>query len=706
MKTKFYLENLKCADCAIKIENALAKSDGVISASVNPITCILQLETIDIPDIHIIEHIVHHCEPDVQIKREKTDQTSSPTVWLIISTIAFAVGMVLYYGFAIGGHITFALFAISYLLVGTKILIRMMRNIVKGQIFDENFLMGVATIGAIAIGEYSGAVAVMLFYRIGEFFQEKAVAKSKKNIAELMDIRPDYANLQKNNEIIKVAPQTVNIGDIIVVKPGEKIPLDGRIISGEANLDTSSLTGESVPRNVKTGDTVLSGCVNQNGVLTIEVTQNFGESTASKIIDLVENASSKKAHIETFITKFAGYYTPVVMLLALLIATVPPLFFEGMWADWIYRSLVLLIIACPCALVLSIPLGFFGGIGAASKKGILVKGGNYLEALANLETIVFDKTGTLTKGVFKVTKIVPTNNFTKDELLKAAAYAEVYSNHPIAQSIIKEYDKIPNKESITQYEEIAGYGVRTCIAIDFLSSKEEADAASGQKSLQVEILAGNEKLMHKNSIPILLDETFGTKVYIAINDIYAGCIIISDEVKPDSAKAIQGLRVLGVKRAVMLTGDTQEAAQAVAQDVKLDQVYASLLPHQKVEHVELLKKHTKKTLAFVGDGINDAPVLALSDVGVAMGGLGSDAAIEAADVVLMTDEPSKLIEAVKVARFTKKIIWQNIIFALVIQVLFLVLGTMGIASIWEAIFADVGVSLLAVLNTWRILKLP
>jgi len=687
MKAKFYLKNLNCADCAAKIETALQKTDGVIYATVNPITCVLHIETTGIADIHTtIERVIHRYEPDVQLKSEELEQPASRTIWLLISTAAFVVGMVLYYGFAVDWRITLALFTASYFLVGVKILIRMVRNIVKGQIFNENFLMGIATIGAIAIGEYSGAAAVMLFYRIGEFFQEKAVTKSKKNIASLMNLRPDYANLQENGEITKVTPQSVNIGNTIIVKPGEKIPLDGTVINGEATLDTASLTGESVPRSVKTGDTVLSGCINQNGVLTIKVTQTFSESTASKIIDLVENASSKKAKVETFITKFAGYYTPVVMLLALFIATVPPLFFDGMWADWIYRSLVLLIIACPCALVLSIPLGFFGGIGAASKKGILIKGGNYLEALANLETVVFDKTGTLTKGVFKVTSITPTNNFTKGKLLEAAAYAEAYSNHPIARSILNEYGTTPNKEDILQYEEVVGQGISAYIK-------------------NTHILAGNCKLMSTNQVAIPVSEADGTKVYIAIDNKYAGCITISDEIKPDSARTISGLKKLGIKKTIMLTGDTPEAAQTIAREIKIDETHAQLLPHQKVEQVERVKNDTKKTLAFVGDGVNDAPVLALSDVGVAMGGLGSDAAIEAADVVLMTDEPSKLIEAVKIARFTKKIIWQNIVFALVIQVLFLVFGTMGIASIWEAIFADVGVSLLAVLNTWRILKL-
>ncbi|MCL2044292.1 MAG: cadmium-translocating P-type ATPase [Treponema sp.] len=609
---------------------------------------------------------------------------------LIIGTIIFFAGMVLKYGFtfAASEFISLGLFAVSYFLTGTKVLVRMLQNIVKGKIFDENFLMSAATIGAIAVGEYSGAAAVMVFYQIGEFLSDMAVAKSKKNIASLMDIRPDYANIMINGVLHTVDPHTVQPGDTIVVKPGEKIPLDGVVMSGESMLNMSALTGESMPKRAGVSDIVLSGCVNQNGLLTIEVTRNFGESTASKIIDLVENAAARKAKVETFITKFARYYTPVVMALALLIAVVPPLFFDGLWADWIYRSLVLLIIACPCALVMSIPLGFFGGIGAASKKGILIKGGNYLEALASPDILVFDKTGTLTKGVFKVTGIRTANGFGENQVLEAAACVESFSNHPIALSIQNAYGNEKNKEDLSQYCEIAGYGV--------------SGTANGKT-----ILAGNGKLMSANGIAYTESRDIGTKVYVAIENLYAGCIIIADEIKPDSRSAISSLKALGVRKTVMLSGDTHEAAQAVAAEVQLDDVYAGLLPQDKVEKLDVLmrQKQRGKALAFVGDGINDAPVLALADVGVAMGALGSDAAIEAADVVLMTDEPSKLIDAVKVARFTKRIIWQNIIFALGVQFLFLFLGAMGVASIWEAIFADVGVSLLAVLNTWRILKI-
>ncbi|MCL2007866.1 MAG: cadmium-translocating P-type ATPase [Treponema sp.] len=703
----YTLEGLECANCAAKIERNIKKIEGISDVSLNLINTTLKFDVGEefSGDIYqAVSKIVHKYEPDVSVleKRDDKGEISAKTgkskaAWLIIGSSLFVIGMIFEhaFSFALSEYIAIGLFAVSYFLVGTKVLVRMIRNILKGQIFDENFLMGVATLGAIGIGEYSGATAVMVFYMIGEFFQEMAVAKSKKNISELMDIRPDYANLLINlsiNEYKKVDPQSVKIGDIILIKPGEKIPLDGIVVEGEAMLNMAALTGESIPRKAGKGDQVLSGSVNQNGLLTIEVTKTFGESTVSKIIDLVENAASRKAKVETFITKFARYYTPVVMALALLIATVPPLFFGGLWADWVYRSLVLLIIACPCALVMSIPLGFFGGIGSASKKGVLVKGGNFLEALADMDIIVFDKTGTLTKGVFKVTGIKNEPGFREEQVLEAAAYAEAFSNHPIALSILDEYgernEREVNKDSLSAYTEIAGHGVSV-------------------NSMGQTILAGNEKLMKIKNISFKESDDFGTKVYIALDNKYAGCILISDEIKNDSKNAISAMKGLGVRKTVMLTGDSSEVANAVAAELKIDEVYSSLLPQDKVEKLDALRsqRQARKSLAFVGDGINDAPVLALADVGIAMGALGSDAAIEAADVVLMTDEPSKLIDAVKVARYTKKIIWQNIIFALGVQFLFLVLGSMGVASIWEAIFADVGVSLLAVLNTWRILKI-
>ena len=608
---------------------------------------------------------------------------------LIAGAGIFAVGMLINYFFDRELHYysRVAVFIAAYLLLGGSIVLQALKSITRGRIFDENFLMSIATIGAFAIGEYPEAVAVMLFYRVGEMFQDMAVKKSKKSISALMDIRPDFANLQKGEDIVKVAPDTVCAGDIIIVKPGEKIPLDGIVIDGSSMLDTTALTGESVPRKAEKSDTVLSGCINLSGKLTVKVTKVFGESTVAKIIDLVENASSRKAKTENFITTFARYYTPFVVALAVLIAVLPPLFFDGAWRDWINRALVFLVISCPCALVLSIPMSFFAGIGKAARKGILVKGGNYLEAFSNLDTVVFDKTGTLTKGVFKVTTVDPAAGFTKDTLLESAAYAEAFSNHPIALSVMKEYGKEIEKKNLSDCKELSGYGVSA-----ILNGKT--------------ILAGNKKLMARNDIAFMEPPSgSGSRVYVAVDGVYAGCIVISDEIKQDSRAAISALKAKGVRKTVMLTGDSQQIADVVASELALDEVHGGLLPHEKVEKVENLasQKNSKGKLAFVGDGINDAPVLALADIGVAMGALGSDAAIEAADVVLMTDEPSKLCDAVDIARFTKKIVWQNIVFALGVKGAFLVLGAFGIASMWEAVFADVGVSLLAVLNAMRIL---
>ena len=698
MTREFILQGLKCAKCAAKIENEIKKADNVSSVSINLSTSKLRVETTEgaHDDIYkTIENIVHTYEPDVQVSEAELKNATGDAenkrkaLWLTAGTAIFAAGILCEYAFdfEVSGYIALALFSFSYLLLGCKVLLRMVRNIARGQIFDENFLMGIATLGAIAIGKPAEAVTVMLFYQIGEFFQDMAVAKSKKRIADLMDIRPDYANIIKDGQIIKVDPESVQIGDVFIVRPGEKIPLDGIVTEGEALLDTTALTGESIPRKVSVSDMVLSGCINQNGMLKIQATQTFGESTVSKILDLVENAAHKKAPTETFITKFAKYYTPAVVGFAVLLATLPPLFFGGEWIDWISRALIFLVISCPCALVLSIPLGFMGGIGGASKKGILVKGGNYLEALANLDIVVFDKTGTLTKGVFKVTDMQPAGGFDENRLLEAAAYAEVFSNHPIAESIIKKYGRDINKDGLGQYEEIAGHGVSV--------------NAGGQT-----ILAGNEKLMNLMGIDFTESRSTGTKVYVAIGRIYAGYIVITDEIKPDSQNAIAELKALGTRKTVMLTGDIPQIAESTAAELKLDEVYAGLLPQQKVEKVEMLsrQKRPKRTLAFVGDGINDAPVLAMADVGVAMGGLGSDAAIEAADIVLMTDEPAKLADAVKIARFTKRVVWQNIVFSLGVKFLFLFLATLGVSSLWEAIFADVGVSLLAVLNSMRVMK--
>ena len=641
---------------------------------------------------------------------------------LAIGAIIFAAGIVLEYVFDLHVYITAALFIASYIILGGEIVLRAVKNIAKGKVFDENFLMSAATIGAFAIGEFPEAVAVMLFYQVGEYFQGAAVRKSKKSISDLMDIRPDYANLQKYGEIIKVALDIVSVGDRILVKPGEKIPLDGVIIEGESLLDTKSLTGESLPRSVAVGDTVLSGCVNQNGLLTIEVTKPFGESTVSKIIDLVENANSKKAPTENFITTFARYYTPVVVALATMLAVLPPLIIGGDWSQWVHRGLVFLVISCPCALVISIPLGFFGGIGGASRKGILVKGGNYLEALNSLDIVVFDKTGTLTKGVFEVIKINSENGFSDERILEIAAYAESYSNHPVALSIMKAYREVVNKGKTSELDEadkesrLSEYANTTDKSkpsdnselIDNRRLSDYMEIAGHGVSVMLDgkiVLIGNDKLMESKGISFTESTETGTKVYVALDGQYAGSIIISDEVKPDSRETILALKAKGIKTA-MLTGDNAQIADKIAKDLSLDEVYAGLLPHEKVEKLEDLyaNKSPKGKLAFVGDGINDAPVLARADIGIAMGGLGSDAAIEAADVVLMTDEPSKLTEALKIAHFTKRVVWQNIIFALGVKGIVLLLGAFGIATMWEAVFADVGVSLLAVLNAMRVLK--
>ena len=575
----------------------------------------------------------------------------------------------------------------AYLLVGSDVLYKALRNITKGRIFDENFLMSVATIGAIAIGEPSEAVGVMLFYKIGEYLQELAVGKSRKSISELMQIRPDMANLKLGNTIKVVNPEDVNIGDYIIVKPGEKVPLDGVVIEGSSMMDTSALTGESVLRTVKKGDNLLSGFINKNALLTVQVTKDFSESTASKILDMVENASSKKSKTENFISVFSRYYTPIVVGLALLIAILPPIFMQGAtFSEWIHRGLIFLVVSCPCALVLSIPLSYFSGIGVASKQGVLIKGSNYLEALRYVDTVVFDKTGTLTEGVFDVVKVKPIN-ISEDELIKFASIAEVNSNHPIAKSILNYYNKEIDLNKMEEYEEIAAHGIRV---------KYENNI----------ILAGNEKLMASNNIKIEKSTDVGTVVYIAINNEFKGYIVIADKIKTDSEEAIRLIKEQGIKETVMLTGDNKEVANSVAKKLKLDKVFSNLLPNEKVEKIEELYKNRteKEKIAFVGDGINDAPVLARVDVGIAMGGLGSDAAIEAADVVIMTDEPSKIAQGIKISKKTYKIVWQNIIFALGIKIIVMILGATGLASMWEAVFADVGVALIAVLNAMRIMK--
>lgn len=575
----------------------------------------------------------------------------------------------------------------AYLIAGYDIIFKALKNIIKGQVFDENFLMGIATLGAIGIKEYPEAVMVMVLYQIGEYLQDKAVEKSQNSITELMDIRPDYANIEKNGDLTKISPYEVKIGDTIIVKTGEKIPLDGIIIDGTATLDTSALTGESRPREVKIGDEAISGCINTNGLLKIRVTKEYGQSTVSKILDLVENASSKKTKTENFITKFAKIYTPVVVLAALFLAILPPLIFGSNFSVWINRALTFLVISCPCALVISVPLGFFAGIGGASKCGILVKGSSYLELLSKPETIVFDKTGTLTQGCFKVVKIVQQEDTTKEELLELTAYAESYSNHPIALSIKKAYDKNIDKNRISEISEIAGNGVRA-----------EINGCS--------ILVGNENLLKNHNISYQKANETGTIVYTAKNSKFLGYIVISDKLKEDAQKAIIELKKLKLQT-VMLTGDTEESGLAVAKELNIDKAYTQLLPIDKVDKIEdIIEQKTKnKSVIFVGDGINDAPVLTRADVGIAMGGLGSDAAIEAADVVIMDDKPTKVATAIKIAKQTLTIVKENIAFALGIKVLFLILGAFGFVTMWGAVFADVGVTLIAVLNSLRALKI-
>ena len=580
------------------------------------------------------------------------------------------------------------LYIISYLIVGAEIVWKAIKNLIKGNVLDEHFLMAIATIGAFAIGEYPEAVAVMLFYQIGELFQDYAVDKSRKSIASLMNLRPDFANIKRKDEILQVSPEDVKIGDKILVKPGEKVPLDGTIVEGSSTLDTSSLTGESLPREVQVGDSILSGCINQTGLLTVEVTKEFGESTVSKILDLVENASSKKSKSENFIHQFAKYYTPIVVIIAVLLATVPPLFLGwSTFVDWFYRALTFLVVSCPCALVISIPLGFFGGIGGASKAGILVKGSNYLEALSHTETIVFDKTGTLTEGTFEVEKIEAIG-ISQDELLKLATHAESFSNHPIALSLKKAYQQEIDSTLIAKTEELSGLGVLANV--------------QGKT-----ILIGNEKLMLEKHIAYTKCNEIGTILYIAVDGKYAGYIVIADKIKSDAKQAIQNLKTKYRKEIVLLTGDRKAVGEKVAKTLDIDVVYTELLPQDKAEKLEeIMKEKTRKgKVAFVGDGMNDAPVLALSDIGIAMGGLGADSAIEASDMVIMTDEPSKIVDSLQIAKRTMRIVKQNIIFAISIKIAVLLLSAFGFSTMWEAVFADVGVSVLAVVNSLRALKL-
>lgn len=601
---------------------------------------------------------------------------------IIIAAVLFAAGSLL----PLGPTVEMGVFLVCYAVIGWDIVWKAVTNILHGQVFDENFLMTIATIGALILGEHSEGVAVMLFYQVGEWFQSYAVSKSRKSIASLMDIRPDYANVERNGKLEQVDPDEVNIGDTIVVKPGERVPLDGKIIKGTSALDTSALTGESMPRDVEPGMEVISGCINQTGILTIQTTKKYGESTVAKILDLVENASDKKGKTENFISRFARYYTPIVVFAAIALAILPPLVTGQPFSVWIYRALTFLVISCPCALVISIPLSFFGGIGGASKIGVLVKGSNYLESLAHTEVVVFDKTGTLTKGSFAVSQIKAID-MKEEQLLELAAYAEDYSNHPISQSIQKAYGKKIDNSRISDVQEIAGHGVRAVI--------------DGKT-----VLAGNAKLMNRENIAYTPSDAIGTVIYLACNGKYAGYIVIEDEVKADAPAAIRALKEVGVRKTVMLTGDADAVGKKVAQKLGLDQAYTELLPADKVDRVETMLKQTseKGKLVFVGDGINDAPVLARADVGIAMGGLGSDAAIEAADVVLMTDEPSKISAVVRIARKTIRIANENIVFALGVKLLVLILGATGYANMWAAVFADVGVSVIAILNAIRAMR--
>lgn len=612
---------------------------------------------------------------------------------IIISSVLLVALMITSKLVQLNKWVEFVLFLVPYLIIGYDILKKAIKGIAKGQVFDENFLMAVATIGAVALGDFAEGAAVMLFYQIGELFQSVAVGKSRRNITSLMDIRPDYANVEVDGKLEKVDPDDVEIGTDIIVNPGEKVPIDGVVVSGESTLNASALTGESVPRSVKSGDEIISGCINLTGVLRIKTSKEFGDSTVSKILDLVENSSMKKSKSENFITKFARYYTPAVCGGALVLAVLPPIIRmimgeSAMWGDWITRALTFLVISCPCALVISIPLSFFAGIGCASANGVLVKGSNYLEALSDTQYIVFDKTGTLTKGVFEVTGIYPANGFDEGTIVGLASYAESASNHPISISLKKYFGKEIKRDSVSDIEEIAGHGVSAVV--------------NGHK-----VYAGNIKLMHKENIAVDAEHNDGTVVYVSCDGVYAGCIVISDVVKENSKKAISNLKKSGIDKTVMLTGDSKETAKRVAENLGLDEYHAELLPADKVEWVEKLlgEKSPKKKLAFVGDGINDAPVLSRADIGIAMGALGSDAAIEAADIVLMDDDPSKIALARKISVHTLKIVKENIWFALIVKAVCLVLGALGIANMWIAIFADVGVMVLAVLNAIRALKL-
>ncbi|MCF6342576.1 MAG: cadmium-translocating P-type ATPase [Bacteroidales bacterium] len=689
---KYKLKNLDCASCATKIEDSLSKMGEVKFVSVNFATASMTIET---DELEKVKRKILEVEPEVELeidgkKEEGTQSILSENKWTIGKVL---IGLVLllaglYFEDELHNtpyHIAeYLVFVTAYLVSGWGVLRMAVKNIIRGQVFNEHFLMSIATLGAFAIHQMPEAVAVMLFYIVGELFQDVAVNRSRRSIKSLLEIKPDYANLKINGDIKKVSPEEVNIGDIIIVKAGEKVPLDGIVTEGSSFVDTSALTGESVPRKLKAKDEVLAGMINQSGLITVRVSRLFGESSISKILEMVENATAKKAETEKFITTFAKYYTPFVVFGSLAIAVLPPLLISGAsFSDWIYRALVVLVISCPCALVISIPLGYFGGIGGASRRGILVKGSNFLDALTQVKTVVFDKTGTLTKGEFKVAEIFPSNGFDAKTILEYAAYAEYNSNHPIAKSLLESYHREPDNSRIGKVDEISGHGVRA-----FIDKKE--------------VFVGNDKLLHKENIAHDKCDVEGTVVHVVIDKKYAGYIVIADSLKDDAIDAIRQLNKKGINT-VMLTGDNNYAAGAIAAKLGIKKYYAELLPENKVEHIErLLNKNGK--VAFVGDGINDAPVLARADVGIAMGALGSDAAIETADVVLMTDSPAKVAEAIHISKRTRRIVWQNIIFALGVKSVFIILGIFGIATMWEAVFGDMGVALIAILNATRILN--
>ena len=706
------IEGLDCPNCAAKVERKINTLEGIKEANVDFLGKKIVVLADEISENELVELIQTEVDkiedgvkvfvPKVQAGESSSEEEDTGKIKkkLLIGGILFVLGIFVPKTLFIP---KLAVFLVSYLVIGGDVLLSAFKNILNGQVFDENFLMAIATIGAFAIGEYPEGVAVMLFYQLGELLQGIAVNNSRKSIVSLMDIRPDYANIKVGEGIKKVSPEEIKVGEIIVVKPGEKVPLDGKIVKGASTFDTSALTGESLPREAKAGDDVLSGFINKNGLIEIQVAKVFSESTVSKILYLMENAGSKKSKTENFITKFARYYTPAVVITALIVAIFPPLLIQGAtFSDWIYRALIFLVVSCPCALVISIPLGFFGGIGGASRHGILIKGTNYLEVLNDLESVVMDKTGTLTKGIFKVTEVnaennIKINNFennktelTKPLLLKYAAHIEKFSNHPIAQSIVAEYENSVSKVDenvVKDFEEISGFGIKVNIN-------------------NHQFLAGNSKLMNLENITFDKKENLGTAIYLAADGKYIGNILISDEVKEDSARAIKGMKENGVKEIVMLTGDNEAIGKNIAEKLGIDKVFTELLPNEKVEKLEEIykTKSEKGKVAFVGDGINDAPVLARADLGIAMGGAGSDAAIEAADVVIMNDEPSKIVTAIKIAKKTKEIVWQNITIAFAVKIVVMALGLFGDATMWEAVFADVGVALLAVLNATRVLR--